>query len=169
MPAKPTSSRLPRAFVRASRCPICAYSLTDLAPDANCPECGSEINRSLLASHEFRFAVDSTKGWCWHGILSWGFITCLLLTFGVLIKLQSNMTGRSNDMEQFLLFTIVLLIPVTATVVSIRWHVVSTRMIYKRCSRKKRSPRIPIRIVVTTLIGMLLTCTSCFVFTIVML
>ena len=68
----PPPARIPAAFIRVSRCPICAYSLKDLADDADCPECGSTIDRDLYTSPQMQDAVAATKTWCTMGIIAWG-------------------------------------------------------------------------------------------------
>lgn len=70
-------TRLPRAFISVSRCPLCAYSLKDLGENLPCPECGAEIDRDLLNSSEMHDAVVATRTWCTMGIIGW-----LLIAFG---------------------------------------------------------------------------------------
>jgi len=152
-----TPSRLPAAFVRVSKCPLCRYSLKDLADDAPCPECGSQIDRELLSSPELRHTVNSAKDWSLSGILSWGVITLLLMLFVLPIQM-SNWARRNFELEEYALVAIVLLIPSLSTIASFRWHFASARIIYRGCIRRNRAPRIPIRIISASLIGMLLVC-----------
>ncbi|MCR9077054.1 MAG: hypothetical protein NXI07_13525, partial [bacterium] len=77
-----TPSRLPTAFVRVSRCPICRYSLKDLDEHCPCPECGEQIDRALLHAPSYTGPVSETRFWCALGAAGWLIIgsTILVLT-----------------------------------------------------------------------------------------
>lgn len=64
-------SRLPAAFVRVSKCPICRYSLQGIPRNLPCPECGTEIEYEIVQSPFFRSAVLKTRVWCTAGSVGW--------------------------------------------------------------------------------------------------
>ena len=127
-----TPTRLPQAFIRVSKCPICKYSLRDLAVDANCPECGAAIDRDLFASSVMREAVNRTKGMCLRGALAWG----LLLGLFWLISTIWTAENRISTPGTFIVSKVVLawLIsssPVVAIGFLIHWWRNARSLIYK--------------------------------------
>ena len=160
----PPPSRLPSAFIRVSRCPICNYSLKDLAQDAPCPECGQDIDRDLYTSPEIQDAVAATKTWCTMGIIAW--IICAvgywLLSMAMLNMSNFYFPGSigTNDYIGVWLRTSIVIAPIA---LACRWWRRARRIIYTLA--QKMNPervRVPRRVIVVNLLGIVLLLGSCF-------
>ena len=133
-----TPSRLPTAFVRVSKCPICRYSLKDLSNDADCPECGHDIDRDLYTSVEMQNAVAVTRTWCTLGIIAW--CICGLgywaLNSAQLHTMNYYIPGSSGPLE----YTSVWLkacIAIAPVVVSYSWGRNARRLIYRAAVKRE--------------------------------
>lgn len=163
MTAKPTPSRLPRAFVRVSKCPICGYSLKDIDDDLPCPECGSEIDRDLLTSPEMHDAVRTTKIWCILAVIGWsifgfGYLAYNMVSFSVKNFYHPGTYGPIHYAAVWLTTGAM----VALIVLSCLWYRHTRREIYRFAIR--RSPSLaepPKRVVAAGLAGVLLGLVGC--------
>lgn len=141
-----------------SHCPLCKYSLKDLAADQPCPECGCVIDRDLLTSPEMIDAVGLTKTLCAFGIIGW-----MVFAFGywaynmVLIAVMNSYypgTFGTNDTAGVWCKTAFVIAPVA---LCCSWHRHARQRIYQFAL--KREPCIaktPKRVVFYSAPGILL-------------
>ncbi|MCA9276778.1 MAG: hypothetical protein KDA29_12180 [Phycisphaerales bacterium] len=156
-------SRLPSAFIRVSRCPICRYSLKDLAPDAPCPECGQDIDRDLFTSPEIQDAVTQTRAWCTLGIAAWALIAIAYwgMSTAMLSVLNSYYPGvyGANHYAGVWCRTAIVIAPIA---LSCSWHRHARRIIYRHASRRAdRKPTLPKRVIAINGLGMGLFLLGC--------
>lgn len=159
----PPPSRLPTAFVRVSRCPICKYSLKDLADDRPCPECGSSIDRDLLTSPEMQDAVAATKIWCTLGIIGWAIIAFGYWAYNMVLLSVLNSyypgTYGSNHFAGVWCRTAFVIAPIA---LSCSWHRHARRNLYKFAVTAKHGiAKTPKRVIAVNLPGLLLGILGC--------
>jgi hypothetical protein len=158
-------SRLPSAFIRVSRCPICNYSLKDLAQDAPCPECGQDIDRDLYTSPEIQDAVAATKTWCFMGVIAWGLIALAYwaLSMAMLTVMNGYYPGTfgANHYAGVWCRTAIAIAPIA---LACSWHRNARRIIYQHAMRRAdRAPRTPKRVIAINGLGMGLFLTGCLI------
>ena len=159
----PPPARIPAAFIRVSRCPICAYSLKDLADDADCPECGSTIDRDLYTSPQMQDAVAATKTWCTMGIIAWVLIAISywgLSTAGLSV-MNSYYPGMYGG-NHFLAVWFRTAIAIAPIALSCSWHCSAKRIIYRHAMRRDhREPKTPRRVIAINGLGLGLLLIGC--------
>ena len=158
-----TPTRLPRAFVRISVCPVCGYSLQDLAVDANCPECGAVIDRYLYTSVEMQNAVAITRTWCTLGSIAWGILGFVFwfLSMAMLNVNAYYFPGTVGVLSYVAVWaqSVWVLVPI---VLSIRWWRRARPLIYKvAITREPQLVRPLSAAVVLNFVGILLLCGGC--------
>lgn len=167
---KQPSSRLPTAFIRVSRCPICKYSLRDIAQDHPCPECGNIIDRDLLTSPEMQDAVAATKTWCTLGVIGWLFIGFAIWLIGMLnIALAQSYAGHIPgpfDFPSVWLRTAFVLAPISLCV---HWFRGARPVTYRIATRpKSKKAKTPRRVIFVALPGVVFGLFSCGLFTLLL-
>ncbi len=148
-----TPSRLPTAFVRVSKCPICRYSLKDLADDAPCPECGTEIDRVLFTSTEFNKAVMQTKDWCTLCIGSWAILGAIQF-LPVIYAIGTVQSGQISILGLFFML-FVMVIVLTGLIVSVNWYRNAHLLVYRTVHRSRKGKiLLPRRVIGMTMLGL---------------
>ncbi len=156
-------SRLPTAFVRVSRCPICKYSLKDLDEDLPCPECGNEIDRDLISSPEMNDAIAVTRTWCTLGFIGWGIFAFGYWAYNMILMQVMNGyypgTYGPNHFAGIWLQTASVLAPFA---LCISWFRNARRMIYQHAiHRRGRRAKAPKRVILVCLPGLLVGLLGC--------
>lgn len=159
----PTPSRLPTAFVRVSKCPICRYSLKDLADDAPCPECGTEIDRDLLTSPRMHDAIAVTKSWCTIGFIGWAIFAFGYWAYNMILMEVMNGyypgTYGINHFAGIWLQTASVLAPFA---LCISWFRNAKQIIYQHAIRRRsRKAKTPKRVILVCLPGLLVGLLGC--------
>lgn len=156
-------SRLPTAFIRVSRCPICRYSLRDLPEHRPCPECGALIDADLLTSPKMQDAVAATKTWCTLGILGW-----LIVAFGywavnmVSLSVMNSYYPGSYGPNHFAGVWCRTAFVIAPVALSCSWHRHARQNIYQIANRgTEHRARTPRRVIAVNLPGVLLGLFGC--------
>ncbi len=147
-----TPSRLPTAFVRVSRCPICRYSLKDLDEQCPCPECGEQIDRALLHAPSYTGPVSETRFWCALGAAGWLIIgsTILVLTLSGLRSVGVISVGG-------LLMLIIISFPFLSAFSLLRKGRLARIDTYRALKKAPSGKvQVPMSVVVLATIGMLI-------------
>lgn len=156
-----TPSRLPTAFVRVSRCPICTYSLKDLAEELPCPECGSPIDRDLITSPEMHDAIATTRAWCSMGALGWIITTYAWWTANTITIPYSGPVALSEHIDDLISSAGILLLAIYLML----WWFKAKRSIYVLAIRKgARRAKTPLRVPIVAIPGMMLGVFGCGLF-----
>lgn len=156
-------SRLPSAFIRVSRCPICRYSLNDLAPDTPCPECGHDIDRDLYTSPEIKDAIAVTRTWCTLGLIGWCIFAFGYWAYNMILMQVMNGyypgTYGPNHFAGIWLQTASVSAPIA---LCISWFRNARRMIYQHAmGRRFRRAKVPKRVILVCLPGLLVGLLGC--------
>ena len=147
-----TPSRLPTAFVRVSKCPLCRYSLKDLADDAPCPECGELIDRALLRSPNYIGPISETRFWCMLGSVGWITIALTLLFSYLRASNPVNVLSYEG-----LSAAILIAIPILFAASLQIWARKARHRVYKALKKSKTGRvQVQIRVMALALIGMLM-------------
>lgn len=146
-----TPSRLPAAFVRVSKCPICRYSLKDLADNAPCPECGELIDRALLRSPNYIGPISETRFWCMLGSFGWITIALTLLFSYLRVSNPVNVLSFEGLSAAILIAT-----PVLFAVSLQIWARKARRRVYEALKKSKTGRvQVQLRVMILASIGML--------------
>jgi hypothetical protein len=137
--------------VRVSKCPMCRYSLRDLADDAPCPECGEVIDRVLLRSPNFTGPVSETRYWCTLGTVGWITIALTVLVSIVSVASPVDLFSYAGFVAAFFIS-----IPLVFAGCLQIWAHRARRRVYQAL-KKSRSGRVQVQIRVMALasVGML--------------
>ena len=150
---------------QASKCPCCRYVLDGLAGNV-CPECGIEIEYGLLVSSEFADSLAITKTWCTLGVISWGIAGAgyWFLSMLQIWVLNGYYPGKYSvhDIAGVYLRSSFVVAPIA---LCFGWWRGSSRTIYtKAVGRESPRAKVPLRCVIVSLPGILLTTGGLFLF-----
>lgn len=159
----PPPSRLPSAFVSVSSCPICAYSLKDLAVDAPCPECGQAIDHVLLASQDLHNKITETRTWCVLGIMGWCIAAFVFWSYNMIVIsiMNSYYPGTYGliDKAGVWLQTSFVFAPI---VLCYSWRRNAKRMIYRAATKHAENKvKTPKRVLLVISPGVLFGLAGC--------
>lgn len=144
-------------------CPVCRYSLSQLPDVTNCPECGVEIDRQLIASHELDDTIGSVKGLCTLGIVGVLVFAFMYWASSMVMLSVMNMyyPGSVNSYQYAGVWMRTSFVIAPVAIMS-SWHRQSRKNSYR--SALKRSPRvakIPKRVLLLTIPAMLIGMIGC--------
>jgi hypothetical protein len=158
---KPT--HFSQAFVRVSKCPICGYSLKDLAEELPCPECGVEIIHYLVTHPDMKDAVWMTRRLSALGSVGW-FIFAIVWFF-VNVGLSKSFSGNRGPIPiSILLSTSMVSIAGLSLAIYLGvWWIQAKKRLYWRSANQNKSAKTPIAIFIIGIPGLIagVLCCTC--------